>query len=78
MGCQCTKANEKSNMDLEHAPPKLFVETIPVRALVQENEKVEEMAVKYKFILIIFFNNRVGQTTQLTKAKINPQFKRKK
>ena len=78
MGCQCTKANEKSNMDLEHAPPKLFVETIPVRALVQENEKVEELAVIYKLILIKFFNNRAGQTTQLTRAKINPQFKRKK
>jgi hypothetical protein len=78
MGCQCTKANEKSNMDLEHAPPKLFVETIPVRAIVQENEKVEEMAVIYIFIIIILFHNRARQTTRLTKAKINPQFKRKK
>ena len=47
MGCQCTKANEKSNIDLEHAPPKLVVEAVAVRAVVQENERVEEMAVKY-------------------------------
>ena len=48
-------------MDLEHAPPKLFVETIPVRALVQENEKVEEMAVKYMLILIILLTEQGEQ-----------------
>jgi hypothetical protein len=59
MGCQCTKANEKSNMDLEHAPPKLLVQTVELqreekqeKPEKEEHLAIEEVQVKFKFLKI--------------------------
>ena len=57
MGCQCVKANEKSNMDLENEPPKFMVETVPVRAVFEEKERVEELAVKYILNLVHYYTS---------------------
>ncbi len=57
MGCQCTKANEKSNMDLEHAPPKPLVDVVSVIATkVEEKEKIEEVQVKLSYKIYFNFN----------------------
>ena len=42
MGCQCTKANEKCNMDLEHAPPKVQALQVSLEEQHQKPEKEEQ------------------------------------
>lgn len=63
MGCQCTKANEKSNMDLEHAPPKVLVQTVEVhreekqeKAQKEEHLVIEEVQVILLLNVLIYFN----------------------
>ena len=46
MGCQCTKANEKSNMDLEHAPPKVQVVEVQKQEQHEKPEKVEHVVIE--------------------------------